>query len=103
LRPVQGRGRRVRGAILVVAAGAAVSLIKSLPAFAEFEIPQVDAKRGGLEVEYRGASHWGLPDAIGDDDGIEALRQSHEVEIQYGLTDATSEFALKGFIGYEYF
>ena len=53
---------------------------------AEFEIPEVDAEKGAFEAEYRGARHWGLPRASGDDD-VDALRQSHEVELQYGLTD----------------
>jgi hypothetical protein len=61
-------------------------LVASETAFAEFEIPEVDVDKGSLEAEYRGASHWGLPPP--DDDGeVDALRQSHELEIQYGLTD----------------
>lgn len=55
-------------------------------AAAEFEIPEVDAEKGAFEAEYRGARHWGLPPA-GDDGEVEALRQSHELELQYGLTD----------------
>lgn len=56
-------------------------------AHAEFEIPEVDAEKGAFEAEYRGARHWGLPRARGGDDDTDALRQSHEVELQYGLTD----------------
>ena len=56
------------------------------PAFAEFEIPEVDVDRGTIEAEYRGAQHWGLPQPIPGED-LEALRQSHELEIQLGLTD----------------
>ena len=53
------------------------------PARAEFEIPQVDLEK--IEIKYRGASHQGMPQP--DDDGeIEVLRQSHELEFQYGLT-----------------
>jgi hypothetical protein len=55
-------------------------------AFAEFEIPEVDVDKGSLEAEYRGASHWGLPPPDADGE-VDALRQSHELEIQYGLTD----------------
>ena len=69
-------------------AGAAVLWLAPSPhsAFAEFEVPEVDGEKGGIEMEYRGARHWGLPSA--DEDGeINALRQSHEVEIQYGITD----------------
>lgn len=55
-------------------------------AFAEFEVPEVDGEKGGIEMEYRGAGHWGYPRA--DEDGdIDALRQSHEVEIQYAIAD----------------
>lgn len=53
---------------------------------AEFEIPEVDAEKGAFEAEYRGAQHWGLP-SPGDDGDTDALRQSHEVELQYGLSD----------------
>ncbi len=55
-------------------------------ALAEFEIPEVDAEKGAFEAEYRGASHWGLPRASNKDD-VDLLRQSHELELQYGLTD----------------
>jgi hypothetical protein len=57
-----------------------------MAAYAEFEIPEVDGEKGGLEMEYRGAQHWGYPRP--DEDGdIDALRQSHEVEIQYAIAD----------------
>jgi hypothetical protein len=46
----------------------------------------VDGEQGGLEMEYRGARHWGDPRP--DEDGeINTLRQSHEVEIQYAIFD----------------
>jgi hypothetical protein len=62
-------------------------LIQGLsPAFAEFEIPEVDIDKGSIEAEYRGASHWGLPEPTPGEE-IEALRQSHELEIQFGITD----------------
>ncbi len=53
---------------------------------AEFEIPEVDAEKGAFEAEYRGARHWGVPQTTGVDDD-DLLRQSHEVDLQYGLTD----------------
>lgn len=55
-------------------------------AWAEFEIPEVDAEKGAFEAEYRGARHWGVPQGADVDDD-DLLRQSHEVELQYGLTD----------------
>ena len=64
----------------------AIALVPAFEAHAEFEIPEVDAEKGAFEAEYRGASHWGLPRADEDDD-LDLLRQSHEVELQYGLTD----------------
>lgn len=76
------------GSRVSVAAGACLAglVLATGIARAEFEIPQVDIEKGEVEIEYRGAEHWGLPPP--EDDGeIDALRQSHEVEIQYGLTD----------------
>lgn len=64
----------------------AVALAPVLEAQAEYEIPEVDAEKGAIEAEYRGASHWGLPEADEEDD-LNLLRQSHEVEFQYGLTN----------------
>ena len=79
-----------RDSRLVVAAlrvlVALVVLVSATDARAEFEIPEVDAEKGAFEAEYRGASHWGLPPRD-DDDDREPLRQSHELELQYGLTD----------------
>lgn len=90
MRPSGGNGRKIRGGFraAVAAAGAlSLSLIHPLgPAFAEFEIPEVDIDRGTIEAEYRGAEHWGLPEPSPDGE-LEALRQSHELEIQLGLTD----------------
>jgi hypothetical protein len=69
-----------------IAFAAALTLVRPTgQARAEYEIPEVDAEKGAFEAEYRGASHWGLPRAGEDDDDL--LRQSHEVEFQYGLTD----------------
>ena len=88
--PSGGRGRKVRGGVLaaIAAAGAlGLPLVQGLsPAFAEFEIPEVDIDKGSIEAEYRGAQHWGLPEPAPEEE-IEALRQSHELEIQLGITD----------------
>jgi hypothetical protein len=66
---------------------AALGITGLMPsAWAEFEIPEVDAERGAIEAEYRGARHWGVPRSEASDD-LDLLRQSHEVEFQYGLTD----------------
>jgi hypothetical protein len=67
------------------------------PALAEFEIQESQVEKGEVELEYRGAVHWGFPGAEhaeGDDDdgalGEEEegpLRQSHDFEVQYGITE----------------
>ncbi|HML93567.1 hypothetical protein [Methyloceanibacter sp.] len=65
---------------------AASLLLCASAAYAEFEIPEVDAEKGAFEAEYRGAHHWGLPPRE-DRDDRDPLRQSHELELQYSLTD----------------
>lgn len=70
--------RSVWGLCIAIALGA------PLAARAEFEIPQVDLER--IEIEYRGASHQGLPQP-NDEGEIEVLRQSHELEFQYAFTE----------------
>ena len=63
-------------------------------AFAEYEIQESGVEKGEVEGEYRGAVHWGFPKAEqGDEEG--ALeeeeegpnRQSHDFELQWGITD----------------
>ena len=81
------RGKRSARRLLAVLAGFGALLQGALllnPARAEFEIPQVDLEK--IEIEYRGASHNGMPQP-NDDGEIEVLRQSHELEFQYGLTE----------------
>jgi hypothetical protein len=64
----------------VAAAGMASVTVR--PALAEFEIQEADIERGEIELEYRGALHWGLADP-----GFDPLHQSHEFEMQMGITD----------------
>jgi hypothetical protein len=83
-------------------ATAALAVGMSKPAFAEFEIQESQVEKGEVEFEYRGAVHWGFPkseeqDAADDDDGAgeaaddeeegEFLRQSHDLELQYGISE----------------
>jgi hypothetical protein len=78
---------RKRSICAVACGGVAASLfLPAAVALAEFEIPEVDAEKGAFEAEYRGAKHWGLPPGD-DDENREPLRQSHELELQYGLTN----------------
>ena len=79
-------------------AGLTIGTIK--PAYAEFEIQEAGVEKGEKELEYRGAVHWGISnqeksnateveqgDAGGGDEEEGPLRQSHDFEFQYGLTD----------------
>ena len=61
----------------------------------------IQVEKGEAELEYRGAVHWGFPKAEreeaeedGDEEGAleeeeegEFLRQSHDFEVQYGITE----------------
>ena len=87
----------------LAAAGLVVGTTK--PALAEFEIQESQIEKGEVELEYRGAVHWGLPEhgqtgAVGggeDEDVFGAaldeevsevpLRQSHDFEFEMGVTD----------------
>lgn len=67
------------------------------PALAEFEIQESSVEKGRVETEYRGAFHWGIPKAekaeAGDGGGEGTteeegpLRQSHDLEVEYGIAD----------------
>ena len=65
-------------------------------ALAEYEIQESQVEKGETEAEYRGAVHWGVPEAAAEESGGSALeeeeeepglRQSHDLEIQYGITE----------------
>ena len=69
-------------------------------ALAEFEIQESQVEKGEVEIEYRGAVHWGFPRAEreeaeeGEEGGAleekeegEFLRQSHDIELQWSVTD----------------
>ena len=78
---------------MLAAAGLAIGPTK--PALAEFEIQETTIDKGEVEVEYRGAVHWGVPGAStadGSEDALEevtepGLRESHDLEIQWSVTD----------------
>ena len=70
------------------------------PAVAEFEIQESGVEKGEVELEYRGAVHDGFPrtereeveeegegGALEEEEEGEFLRQSHDFEFQYGLTN----------------
>jgi hypothetical protein len=67
------------------------------PALAEFEIQEAGIEKGEVELEYRGAVHWGFPNAErgeAEDDGAldteeaeASLRQSHDFEAEWGVNN----------------
>ncbi len=82
----------------LAAAGLTISTTKS--ALAEFEIQETQVEKGEVEVEYRGAVHWGFPraereeaeegeegGALEEEEEGEFLRQSHDFEFQWGITE----------------
>ena len=66
-------------------AGLTVGTIR--PAHAEFQIQEADVEKGAVQLSYRGAVHWGVPQATDDNENANDLVQSHEFETQYGLTN----------------
>jgi hypothetical protein len=83
----------------MAASGLTIGTVK--PALAEFEIQESTVEKGEKEFEYRGAVHWGFPKterkdageeekeggAAGEEEEEGPLRQSHDFEFSYGLTD----------------
>jgi hypothetical protein len=66
-------------------AGLAIGTIK--PAYAEFQIQEATVEKGETEFEYRGAYHWGVPEATDNNENANDLVQSHEFELQYSPTN----------------
>jgi hypothetical protein len=86
-------------AALSVIAAAGLTVAVTRPALAEYEIQETDVEKGEVEVEYRGAVHSGFSKgekkaaateataADTEEEQGEFLRQSHDLEFQYGVTD----------------
>lgn len=73
---------------LAVAVIAAVgTLASNKPVWAEFEIQEADIEKGEIELEYRGAYHWGVPAATDENANANDVMQSHELELQMGIND----------------
>ena len=80
-------------------AASGLTIATTKPANAEFEIQESTVEKGEVELEYRGAVHWGISKTEkedveeGDEQGAledeeEApLRQSHELEVEWGATN----------------
>jgi hypothetical protein len=81
-RKLQHRAFTVAGSAI---ATAGLTLAGTKQVLAEFEIQEAGIEKGEVELEYRGAYHWGLPQA--EEDEEVPLRQSHDFEIQMGITD----------------
>ena len=65
----------------------ALLLFVTEPAFAEFQIQEAGIEKGEVELEYRGAYHWGVPQVTDTNENANDLVQSHEFELQMGVTD----------------
>jgi len=79
-------------------AASGLTIITPKVALAEFEIQESNIEKGRVELEYRGAVHWGFPKAEREEEGEEGgaleeeeegefLRQSHDFEFQWGITE----------------
>jgi hypothetical protein len=82
--------RRIRRAWTATVLVAAIALTGK-PALAEFEIQESQIEKGEIELEYRGAVHWGVQKQT-EPEGtlVEAeagLRQSHDFELEWGFAD----------------
>ncbi|MGI8723895.1 MAG: hypothetical protein ACR2J1_00680 [Methyloceanibacter sp.] len=92
-----------RLALTVAASGLAafgLTFVTTDTAVAEFEIQESGVEKGEVELEYRGAVHWGFPrreresaeegeggGALDEEEEGEFLRQSHDIELQWSVTD----------------
>ena len=73
---------RVAGVALSVLLAAPLSLASGGQALAEFQIQEASIEKGETEFEYRGAYHWGVPEATDNNPNANDLVQSHELELQ---------------------
>jgi len=72
---------------LVRCTAAGLLLFVTEPAFAEFQIQEAGIEKGEVEFEYRGSYHWGVPQVTDTNENANDLVQSHEFELQMGITD----------------
>ncbi len=89
-------------------ATAGLTLAGTKPVLAEFEIQEAGIEKGEVELEYRGAYHWGIPktakgnkaeeeeenNALGE---VNDTVQSNELELQMGITNWWLISATAGF------
>ena len=77
----------VRLTCLASCTAVALLLFVTEPALAEFQIQEAGIEKGEVELEYRGAYHWGVPQVTDTNENANDLVQSHEFELQMGVTD----------------
>jgi hypothetical protein len=65
----------------------ATGIVVTSPALAEFQIQEAGIEKGEVEIEYRGAYHWGVPQVTDANENANDLVQSHEIELQMGIND----------------
>ena len=78
--------RRTWTATIFVAAFVAAAGLMTKPALAEFEIQESQVEKGEIELEYRGAVHWGFDKQTEAEGALQEeeeapLRQSHDFEV----------------------
>ncbi len=74
-------------AFLIVGSFLVLAAVLPGSAKAQFTINSPKVEKGEVEVETHGAIQSGFPKSEDDDSGETRVRQGHEVEIGYGLTD----------------
>ena len=84
---LQRKLRQLACAVAVPAIAAGSILGGTKPALAEFEIQEADIEKGEVEIEYRGAYHWGMPEVTEENENANDLVQSHEIELEMGISD----------------
>jgi hypothetical protein len=81
------RNSCVTGTAFMLPAAMTANFLLPGAALAEFQIQEAGIEKGQSEFEYRGAYHWGVPEMTPDNPNANDLIQSHELELQYGLTN----------------
>lgn len=97
---LRGAQRLALSAVFSLLAFAWLTISATGPALAEFEIQESQVEQGEIELEYRGAVHDGFPGAeraaaaegegggaLEEEEEGEFLRQSHDFEFQWGISD----------------
>ena len=64
-------------------ATAGLTLAGTKPVLAEFQIQEAGIEKGEVEIEYRGAYHWGVPEATDENENANDLVQSNELELRW--------------------